>query len=169
MNFRDHWVSDADGNQFIFTVEMQRKLSNMGLPIAPTSLDHLANQHIDRIVAQLAPPPADVAPTPRPVKSEPRPVKIEPPPPSTTFKEPESIQIDPETGKYLGRMKWFNAQRGYGFIARGGGEDIFFHKTAAIDDPTNFPEGQWVLYDVEQRKKGIEATDVELFSGEVNE
>lgn len=169
MNFRDHWVNDADGNQFIFTVEMQRKLSNMGLPVVPTSLDQLANQHIDRIVAQLTPLPSNATPASRPVKSDSRPGAIEMAPTVANFKEPDSIQIDPETGKYLGRMKWFNAQRGYGFIARGSGEDIFFHKTAAIDDPANFPEGQWVLYDVEERKKGIEATDVELFTGEVTE
>ena len=80
---------------------------------------------------------------------------------------PATIQIDPETGKYVGRLKWYNPARGYGFIARGGGEDIFFHKSGALVDPTGLEEGQWVLYDVEDRKKGPEATEVETYEGEL--
>lgn len=79
--------------------------------------------------------------------------------------QPETIQIDPLTGKYVGRMKWYNPQRGYGFIARGGGEDIFFHKSDALVDPEEMVEGQWVLYDVEETSKGLEASEIEVYSG----
>jgi CspA family cold shock protein len=90
--------------------------------------------------------------------SKPAPKKEEP-------LEPETIQIDPETGKYLGRLKWYNPSRGYGFIARGGGEDIFFHKTDVNVDVESLDEGQWVLYDVEETKKGLEANDIDIYEG----
>ncbi|MEW5989655.1 MAG: cold shock domain-containing protein, partial [Chloroflexota bacterium] len=90
-------------------------------------------------------------------------------PAAGAFEEPDSIQIDAQSGKYIGRMKWYNPQKGYGFIARGGGQDIFFHKTSTLGDPMALEEGQWVLYDVEERKKGPEATDVEPFGGETLE
>lgn len=145
MNFTDQWATDDEGNKFVFTVEMQRKLHKQGLPVEPESLAELNEQ----------------LPTPQQTSFEEE--QDEEP------KVPDTIQIDPETGKYLGRLKWYNPSRGYGFIARGGGEDIFFHKTGAIVSPTELSEGQWVLYDVEQRKKGPEATEVEAYEGEMVE
>jgi CspA family cold shock protein len=79
---------------------------------------------------------------------------------------PETIQIDPQTGKYIGRVKWYNTKKGYGFIVRGAGEEIFFHKSATVGEMEEFEEGQWVLYDVETTAKGPEATDVEPYTGE---
>ncbi len=64
------------------------------------------------------------------------------------------------TGKYIGRVKWYNTKKGYGFIVRGAGEEIFFHKSATVGEMDEFEEGQWVLYDVETTNKGPEATDV---------
>ena len=144
MNFTDKWATDEEGNKFVFTVEMQRKLHKQGLPVEPESLSELND-----------------LPTPQETSFEEE--QDEEP------KVPDTIQIDPETGKYLGRLKWYNPARGYGFIARGGGEDIFFHKTGTIISPTELSEGQWVLYDVEQRKKGPEATEVEAYEGELAE
>ena len=146
MNFSDRWAKDEEGQEFVFTVEMQRRLHQAGLPIEPESL------------AQL-----DSVPTPQPISYVDEPDR---PKSATQPEEPATIQIDPKTGKYLGRLKWYNAARGYGFIARGGGEDIFFHKSAAVGSPGELDEGQWVLYDVEQRKKGPEATEVEAYDGE---
>jgi CspA family cold shock protein len=144
MNFSDRWVKDKDGREFVFTVEMQRRLHKAGLPLEPESLSEL-----------------DTVPTPQ-TKSQSEKSESHSEP-----EEPETIQIDPETGKYLGRLKWYNAARGYGFIARGGGEDIFFHKTGAVGNPDSLDEGQWVLYDVEHRKKGPEATEVEAYNGDL--
>ena len=146
MNFTDRWETDKDGNKFVFTVEMQRRLHNKGLPVEPASLGELGE-----------------IPSPQQTSYEDAPVKQKKD--EGGFEEPETIQIDPATGKYLGRLKWYNGSRGYGFIARGGGEDIFFHKTSAIVDPDGLDEGQWVLYDVEERKKGPEATEVETYEG----
>jgi CspA family cold shock protein len=144
MNYTDTWAEDESGKKFVFTVEMKRKLAKAGLPIEPESLGQLNDYH----------PPAIV----------PTETQAEPP---KTVNEPEVIQIDPETGKYLGTLKWYNPARGYGFISRGGGEDIFFHKTSTIGDPTELQEGQWVLYDVEERNKGPEATEVEPYVGDM--
>ena len=41
MNFQDTWVTDDEGNKWVFTVEMQRKLHQAGLPVEPSALDDL--------------------------------------------------------------------------------------------------------------------------------
>jgi cold shock protein len=151
MNFTDQWATDEQGNRYVFTVEMQRRLHEAGLPVEPASLAQLGS----------APAPAR-APV---LDSEEAPASRGEPEQDDFM--PDTVQIDPETGKYIGRLKWYNPARGYGFIARGAGEDIFFHKTGALVDPTDLPEGQWVLYDVEQRKKGPEATEVETYEGDL--
>jgi CspA family cold shock protein len=151
MNFSDKWETDEEGNRFVFTVEMQRKLHKAGLPVKPESLGELSS-----------------VPTPQPITYIDE-EELEEAPKQEAVEEPLTIQIDPATGKYLGRLKWYNPARGYGFIARGGGEDIFFHKTGALVSPTDLDEGQWVLYDVEHRKKGPEATEVEAYEGNPTE
>lgn len=154
MNYRDQWATDEDGNQFVFTVEMQRALEEAGLPIEPSSLAELDS----------ASPPAS-----RP-KSERAPEKSSQSQSSDEdYPMPDTIQIDPQTGKYIGRMKWYNSQKGYGFIMRGGGEEIFFHKSNTAEDPANIQEGQWILYDVEETHKGPEATDVEPYEGDTSQ
>ena len=41
MNFKDRWEKDESGNKFVFTVEMQRRLSQAGLPVDPVNLSQL--------------------------------------------------------------------------------------------------------------------------------
>jgi CspA family cold shock protein len=142
MNYTDTWAVDEDGNKFVFTVEMKRSLAKAGLPVEVDSLRELGHSTA---------PTNNSAPTATVHTAAPT--------------EPEIIQIDPETGKYIGSLKWYNASRGYGFISRGAGEDIFFHKTSSIGDPAEMEEGQSVLYDVEERNKGPEATEVEPYDG----
>lgn len=148
MTYQDSWAEDEQGNPFVFTVEMKRRLAAAGLPLEPESLAELGVQ--GQPVTPSAPSRGDGR-----ARSS-----------SAAPREPESIQIDPGTGKYIGTLKWYNPTRGYGFIARGGGEDIFFHKSSALEDPAELQEGQWLLYDVEERQKGPEATEVEPFMGE---
>lgn len=149
MNFRDQWAKDKEGKEFIFTVEMQRRLHEAGLPVEPESLSELPEQN-----GQQTRPAQRREERGRPKEQE-------------QSIQPDTIQIDPATGKYLGRLKWFDDVKGYGFIARGAGEDIFFHKTESISDPNKFNEGQWLLYDVEEGRKGPEATEVEPYEGEL--
>jgi CspA family cold shock protein len=63
--------------------------------------------------------------------------------------------------KETGTVKWFNGSKGYGFIAREEGEDVFVHYSAIQGDGfRNLEEGQKVEFDVEQGPKGLQATNV---------
>lgn len=161
MNFRDQWVTNEKGERNLFTIEMQRQLSQAGLPITLEAWHNFTRTQ----PTTSRPPQTERQREPTP----PRQRDYAPPqaPENKDFTEPDSIQIDPMSGKYIGRLKWYNPLRGYGFIARGGGEDIFFHKTDALSDPADMPEGQWILYDVEDTERGLEASDVELYEGEM--
>ncbi|WP_376093659.1 cold-shock protein [Roseomonas sp. CCTCC AB2023176] len=61
-----------------------------------------------------------------------------------------------------GTVKWYNAEKGFGFIApEGGGNDVFVHATALERSGTAaLSEGQAVTMQVAQGKKGLEATTV---------
>ncbi len=176
MNYKDRWVTDEKGKRFVFSVEMQRELAARGLPVDPAYLPELQSGAGGRARQEWAAretPPAPQAAAPQ--TTTPQTPAVTPPaaemypPPASQFDdaetEPESIQIDPLTGKYVGRLKWYNPLRGYGFIARGGGEDIFFHKTDVLVDADHLSEGQWVLYDVEETSKGLEASEIEFYEG----
>jgi CspA family cold shock protein len=60
-----------------------------------------------------------------------------------------------------GTVKWFNASKGYGFIAREGGEDVFVHYTAIqADGYRTLEENQQVEFTIEQGPKGLQASNV---------
>jgi len=60
-----------------------------------------------------------------------------------------------------GTVKFFNAEKGYGFIARDGGKDVFVHfSNIAGDGYKTLVEGQTVEFDVGQGRKGEEAQNV---------
>ena len=62
-----------------------------------------------------------------------------------------------------GTVKWFNGDKGFGFIAREGGEDVFVHFSAIQGDGfRNLEEGQNVEFNVEQGPKGLQATNVSV-------
>jgi CspA family cold shock protein len=63
--------------------------------------------------------------------------------------------------RIIGTVKWFNGSKGYGFIAREGGEDVFVHYTAIQSEGfRNLNEGQKVEFTVEQGPKGPQAANV---------
>lgn len=65
------------------------------------------------------------------------------------------------TERTTGTVKWFNEDKGFGFIAREGGADVFVHYTAIRGNGIrNLAEGQRVEFNVEQGRKGLQATDV---------
>lgn len=61
-----------------------------------------------------------------------------------------------------GTVKWFNADKGYGFITPAeGGEDLFVHFSAIQSDGyKSLDDGQQVSFEVGQGQKGPQATDV---------
>jgi CspA family cold shock protein len=61
----------------------------------------------------------------------------------------------------FGTVKWFNSGKGYGFIEREEGDDVFVHFSAILGDGfRNLEEGQRVEFAVEQGPKGLQATGV---------
>jgi CspA family cold shock protein len=67
------------------------------------------------------------------------------------------------TEKQQGTVKWFNGSKGYGFIEREDGEDLFVHYNSILMDGfRNLDEGQRVEFTVVQGEKGLQAQDVTL-------
>ncbi|MFP3853876.1 MAG: cold-shock protein [Anaerolineales bacterium] len=62
-----------------------------------------------------------------------------------------------------GTVKWFNGSKGYGFIEREEGEDVFVHYSAIqAEGYKNLDEGQKVEFEVEQGQKGPQAVRVTI-------
>ncbi|MDQ6853237.1 MAG: cold-shock protein [Actinomycetota bacterium] len=61
-----------------------------------------------------------------------------------------------------GIVKWFNSEKGYGFISRDGGADVFVHYSAIQGEGyRNVDEGQRVQFDIGAGRKGEEAQNVQ--------
>jgi len=64
-----------------------------------------------------------------------------------------------------GKVKWFNSTKGYGFISREQGGDVFVHFSAIQGDGfRNLQEGQKVEFEVEKGPKGPQAAQVTVLS-----
>ena len=62
-----------------------------------------------------------------------------------------------------GTVKWFNDEKGFGFIARPGGGDVFVHFTAInAEGRRTLKEGQSVTYEVVSGQKGPQASNVTI-------
>jgi CspA family cold shock protein len=60
-----------------------------------------------------------------------------------------------------GKVKWFNSEKGFGFIEREGGDDVFVHFSAIQGEGyKTLEEGQEVTFDVEQGQRGPQASNV---------
>ena len=65
------------------------------------------------------------------------------------------------SGRETGTVKWFNAAKGFGFITRENGEDIFVHfRSIQGKGHRSLGEGQTVIFEVAESDKGLQAVDV---------
>jgi len=65
--------------------------------------------------------------------------------------------------KTTGKVKWFDEKKGFGFIEREGGSDVFVHfKAITSDGFKTLSDGQAVEFDVEDGQKGPQAANVNL-------
>ncbi len=63
----------------------------------------------------------------------------------------------------IGRVKWFNSKKGYGFIERDDGEDVFVHYTAIRGQGyRTLKDGQTVEFEVEETERGPRAVNVRV-------
>ncbi len=61
----------------------------------------------------------------------------------------------------LGKVKWFNQEKGYGFIEREDGDDVFVHFSAIQEEGfKSLAEGQEVEFDVVDGERGLQAANV---------
>jgi CspA family cold shock protein len=65
--------------------------------------------------------------------------------------------------RVTGTVKWFNTSKGYGFIQRTGGPDVFVHYSAIQSEGfKNLEEGQTVEFTIEKGPKGLQAAAVKV-------
>jgi CspA family cold shock protein len=66
-----------------------------------------------------------------------------------------------------GTVKWFNGEKGYGFIAREGGDDVFVHYSEIRGSGyKTLEEGAKVEFEITQGQKGLQASDVNLIESD---
>ena len=67
------------------------------------------------------------------------------------------------TDRITGTVKWFSDNKGYGFIEREGGEDVFVHFSAIQGEGfRTLDEGQQVEFSIQEGPKGLQAADVKV-------
>ena len=139
MNFRDHYATDANGNKFIFTVDMQRRLHEAGLPVEPASIDKIKQRFAEQQ---------------KPKRDEREQESAE--------ERLEALEVDEATGKYIGKLLSFDRRKGSGFITHGAGR-LYFHQKQTLDDPRYMSIGQKVLYNINVYRGKNEAIDLEEY------
>jgi CspA family cold shock protein len=76
---------------------------------------------------------------------------------------PSCRMRDPETGRLAGQVKWFSPAKGYGFITRLDGVEIFFHRSQIEDgESQELDEGTPVTFEEITTEKGSEAQKVRV-------
>jgi cold shock CspA family protein len=159
MSFRDQkLVCKKCGRTFFFTVTEQRRLAEtVGQDAieppercpgcstrAPTPV-RIAEESIrEEILERPKPPPPSPAKPAAPVAEFPL--------------TEEGIEV-----KLIGTVKWFSVDKGYGFITKADGQDVFFHRADVLARPlSRVNEDQQVEFQLRQTDKGLEAFNVSI-------
>ena len=61
-----------------------------------------------------------------------------------------------------GKVKWFNEQKGYGFIVGEGGQDYFFHVSSLPEGTVSVETDEKVSFDLKEGKRGMNAVNIQL-------
>ena len=149
MTYQDTWaICKECGKQFVFRVEDQRRQAERGGEITPPERCPSCR--------------GEAKPVYRP---EPR---REPRPRPVAKREPQQGADELEYGPHEGSVKWYDTEKGYGFIVHSSGIEVFFHRTGlAAGEVPNFPDGTSVTYCIEKTDKGPQAVEVERMEGEI--
>jgi cold shock protein len=135
MPFQDSWaICTKCGKKFVFRIEEQKRQAQQGREITPPEMcpDCAGTRSRSSTPAREQ---RRSAPAPR------KPV------------------VGP--GPHDGEVKWFDLDKGYGFISQADGDDIFFHRTSVVEgEELDFPDGTLVSYCIEHTEKGPQAVDV---------
>ena len=147
MPYQDSWaICTRCGEQFVFRVEDQRRQAERGEKITPPELCPSCGAGAR---GERRPEPRrESRPAPSPEKKPSKPGTLGP-------------------GPHEGRVKWYDPEKGYGFIVHPNGEELFFHRTGiAPGEVPSFPDGTRVTFCVEQSEKGPQAADVARMDGD---
>jgi CspA family cold shock protein len=141
MPYRDtSIVCTKCGKEFVFRVEEQRRQAEQGKEIIPPELCPACNPNTDTSHHR-EPQRESQAELSKEQKTE------------------ATIALGP--GPHEGTVKWFDREKGYGFIAHSDGTEIFFHRSGiAPEEGLNFPDDTPVTFIIEQTEKGPQAVDV---------
>lgn len=142
MAYQDTWaVCTKCEKRFVFRVEDQRRQAERGEEITPPEFCPSC-QGPGRRAERRSEPRREFRPRP------------------AARREPKTTEVI-GPGPHEGRVKWYDREKGYGFIVHTSGEELFFHRTGlAPGEVPDFPDGTRVTYCVEQTEKGPQAADV---------
>lgn len=74
--------------------------------------------------------------------------------------------VAPPDGRQRGLVKWFSRSKGYGFITPTDGPELFLHKSGMQPGQPLPGAGQLVEYRIDQGRRGAQAMDVQILSGD---